>query len=70
MTDDSPCCSQPQPEPFKPAPDWQHIAVLQTEREHIGRQLVRAGNHSHTTPTPDVTRYYTLNNLIREALGL
>lgn len=55
---------------FPRATDWQRLAVLQTEREHIGRKLVRAGNHAHTTPTPDVDRYYTLEKLIREGIDI
>ena len=67
MPDDFPCCT---PAPFTPEPNWARIAVLQTERAYLDRELIRAGNHTRATPTPDSKRYYAINDLIRKELHI
>ncbi|MET0992978.1 MAG: hypothetical protein ABWY20_02385 [Mycobacterium sp.] len=48
--------------------DWARIAVLQTERAHIGRELVRNGNRTHYGDTALVRRYNAIDQAIKDAL--
>ena len=50
--------------------DYARIAVLQTEREHLGRELIRQGNHTRIGTTALVERYNAIDKQIREGIEL
>lgn len=49
--------------------DYARIAVLQTEREHIRRELNALGNRTRAGSGPLIERYDAIDNEIRKALG-
>ena len=54
---------------FKPEPDYARIAVLQTEREHVHRELIRLGNRQRFGNNALVERYDALDKAIREGIS-
>lgn len=48
--------------------DWQRLAVLQTEREVVRRQMDRDGT-SRASNSPNAERYWALDKQIREGIG-
>lgn len=48
--------------------DWQRLAVLQTERAYLDRELIRAGNHSRTAASTMCERRDAIDALIRKEL--
>lgn len=51
-------------------PDYARIAVLQTERAYLDRELVRAGNHSHTVKSILNDRLTAVDAVIQKELPL
>lgn len=53
-----------------PTPDYARIAVLQTERAYLDRELIRAGNHSRTAATDMCARRDAIDAAIRKELTI